>query len=194
MPVLTRRGSAAVLDAATRRYLRGERIDMSEIAAELGVGRATVYRWAGNHDEVLGVVLAEQTERTFRRSLHPDDGVGADRVLRVMERFMAAVLDSGPLKTLTARDPVMFLRLATMPGAIEQRAVDLLAELLVEERDAGHLVLPLPVDVLAQAIVRVADAFMYRHLLGAGEPDLRSALDIVALLLRQEGPAAPGRP
>jgi AcrR family transcriptional regulator len=182
-------GREAVLALATHRYLAGERIDMSEIAAELGIGRATLYRWAGKHDDVLGAVLAEQTEWLFRRTLAEDDRHGrhgVDRVLSVMDGFMRAVLGSGPLQVLTARDPVLFLRLATMPGAIEARSTALIAEVMQAEADAGRLRLALPAPVLGQAIVRIADSFLYRHLLGVGEPDLASALDVVALLLRQD--------
>jgi AcrR family transcriptional regulator len=178
------RGRQAVLAAVTRRYLAGDRVDMSEVAQELGIGRATLYRWAGNHDDVLAEVLADQTERLFRHTLIADGTCGAERVLGVVEAFMRAVLDSVPLKALTSRDPLLFLRLATMPGAIEERAGLLVLEVLEQESRAGTLRLALPGPVLAQAIVRVADAFMYRHLMGAGPPDVQSALDVVGLLLR----------
>lgn len=177
-------GRQAALEAATRRYLAGQRIDMSEIAGELGVGRATLYRWVGNHDCLLAEVLAEQTEWLFRHTVSEDGLRGTERVLTVLDGFMHAVLASTPLKILTARDPLLFLRLATMPGPIEARATRLVADMLEQERRSGHLVLALPAPVIAQGMVRVADAFLYRHLLGGGEPDLRSALGLVALLLR----------
>ena len=34
----------AAVDAATRLYLAGEPVDMSALAAELGIGRSTLYR------------------------------------------------------------------------------------------------------------------------------------------------------
>jgi AcrR family transcriptional regulator len=37
-----------MLDAAMARYLRGQRVDVQAIAAELGLGRTTVYRWFGS--------------------------------------------------------------------------------------------------------------------------------------------------
>ena len=39
-----------VLAAALHRYLRGRRIDVQAIAAELGLGRTTIYRWFGSRD------------------------------------------------------------------------------------------------------------------------------------------------
>src|SRR5262245_25508423 len=46
-----------VLHAARRRFLRGERVDMNDLAREVGIGRATLYRWVGSRDQLLGEVL-----------------------------------------------------------------------------------------------------------------------------------------
>src|SRR6476619_8429100 len=43
-----------VLDAALYRYLRGRRVDIQAIAAELGLGRATVHRWFGTREALIG--------------------------------------------------------------------------------------------------------------------------------------------
>ena len=48
---LTRR---AAINAATQAYLRGEAVDMSALAAQLGIGRSTLYRLVGNRDDLLG--------------------------------------------------------------------------------------------------------------------------------------------
>src|SRR5689334_23457734 len=53
-----------VLKLATRRYLHGERIDVQAIAAELGLGRATIYRWFGTREELIGEVLVRTAERS----------------------------------------------------------------------------------------------------------------------------------
>jgi hypothetical protein len=133
---------------------------------------------------VLAAVLAEQTERTFRRAAARSRGTGADRLLEVIGHFMDDVLASTPLKVLTWRDPQLFVRLATAPGAIEARATRMIATMVEEEVAAERLVVDLEPDVLAEAIVRVADAFMYRHLLGRDSPATDTALTVIALLLR----------
>nr|MDT0666308.1 hypothetical protein [Micromonospora sp. DSM 115978] len=59
-------GAHAAVAAATAVYLRGSPLDMSALATSLGIGRATLYRWVGNREDLLGVVLADAAERTFR--------------------------------------------------------------------------------------------------------------------------------
>lgn len=175
---------------------------MSALATELGVGRATLYRWAGNREDILGAVLAEATERTFRSAVHEvagradDRGDGARRVLAVVECFMRRVLAADPLRALTQREPRLFVRLATTPGLVESRSAQLVGELIDAEVAAGRMPPPaLPVEVLAHALVRIADGPLYAHLLGGGEPRLHEALAVVAVLLGVDlEPATPTVP
>ncbi|WP_198950585.1 QsdR family transcriptional regulator [Kineosporia sp. A_224] len=182
------RGAAAVHAAARAAYLRGDSLDMSALAAELGVGRATLYRWAGNREDLLGAVLSDATEWTFRAAVRDVDArrpgpTGGDRVLAVLDAFMHRVVDAEPLRALTAREPRLFVRLATSPGLIESRSAALLRALLDEEVAAGRMAPLLPVPVLAQAIVRIGDGPLYAHLLGGGEPRIDEALAVAAVLL-----------
>src|SRR5580693_5088811 len=106
--VLTRR---AVINAATLAYLRGEAVDMSALAAHLDIGRSTLYRLVGNRDDLLAIVLAEATERTFRRATAGTTAEGGiDLVLDVINRFMHAVIAAKPLQTLCQHEPLVFIR------------------------------------------------------------------------------------
>ena len=193
-PVHTRaEGPSDAIRAATRTYLRGESLDMSALAAELGIGRATLYRWVGNREDLLAAVLAEGTERTYRAAIKDAQGEGIALVIDSMRRFMHSVLVTPALKALTQREPLLFIRLATMPGAIEGRAARLVAELLDQEAARGRIRLELPSPVMAQAIIRVCDSHLYAHLLGRNEPEIETALQLVELLLgdrQQSGTAA----
>lgn len=188
------RGPADAVAAACAHYLRGEPVEMSALAAELGVGRATLYRWVGSRELLLGTVLADMTERTYRAAARGVGGSGPDRLLALLDRFMHAVVDAAPLNAFTEREPRLFLRLATMPGAIEDRAIDLLSGELQREIDRGALRVALPTRTLAQAVVRVADSFMYAHYLGGNRPEIDAALEVVGLLLRPCPAAAPAGP
>jgi AcrR family transcriptional regulator len=184
-------GPADAVKAATRTYLRGEPLDMSALAAELGIGRATLYRWVGNREDLLSTVLAEGTERTFRAAIKDAEGEGVPLLLDCMRRFMHGVLETPALKALTQREPLLFLRLATMPGAIEGRAAELVGELLEQEAANGRVQLMLPAPVMAQAIIRICDSHLYAPLLGRNEPEVETALQLVSLLLSRPGPGTP---
>src|SRR5260370_28814484 len=83
----------AVIDAATRQYLVGQSLDMSALAAELGIGRSTLYRIVGNREDLLGTLLAQATERTFRSATTCTAAEGGlELVVEVLDRFMRAVL------------------------------------------------------------------------------------------------------
>jgi AcrR family transcriptional regulator len=186
---LTRR---AVLDVATRAYLGGQPLDMSAVAIELGIGRSTLYRLVGNREDLLGTVLAEATERTFRRAAaQATSPGGAELIMEVVERFMRAVIGAEPLRALSHREPLLLIRLALLPGPVEQTAGRLVGQMLQSEVAAGRLELPLPPAVIGEAIVRMCDAHLYAPLLGRTDPEIDTALDLVAALLRHNRYATP---
>ena len=171
------------IDAATRHYLAGRPLDMSALAQELGIGRATLYRHVGNRDELLAEVLAAATERTYRKVLAAVRSTGTGRVIELVEGVMRAVDGSSALRALTAREPLLFLRLALGPGRIEAAATAITAGVLAEEQQRGTLTLPLAPEVLASAIVRICDVHLYAPLLGGDRPEIDTAVDLVCVLL-----------
>ncbi|HEX4225021.1 MAG TPA: QsdR family transcriptional regulator [Pseudonocardiaceae bacterium] len=174
-----------VLNAATGAYLAGQPIDMSALAGELGLSRATLYRRIGNHDNLLGLVLANLAEHTFRQikaDLTANGVIGTAKVLAGFESYINTVIKAPALHQLIKRDPLLFMRVVMSPGVVEDRLTSLLTEILNEEVAAGHVTLRLPTEVLAKAMVRIGDSFMYSHLLG-GEPETHNAVMVVTLML-----------
>jgi AcrR family transcriptional regulator len=186
--------TADIVRTAKDAYLHGQAIDMSSLATDLGLSRATLYRRVGNHEQLLGLVLAGSTEETFHRVLaETADEPGRSKILTVAERFMRAVVAAKPLRRLIERDPVLFVKVVMAPGHVEDKAIRLFAELLDEEITTGRLHFDVPTDAVAQAIVRIGDSFMYSHLLGQGEPQLDQAVTVIGLILKsgQSGHAGP---
>src|SRR6266550_3875624 len=72
---------ADAVKAARRRFLRKERVDMSELATELGVGRATLYRWVGSREQLLGEVLWTLSEPGLAKLRAEAKGTGAESFL-----------------------------------------------------------------------------------------------------------------
>jgi AcrR family transcriptional regulator len=192
--VSVRSGSTDVaqdaLRAATAAYRAGATIDMSAIAQQLGVGRATLYRHVGSRDQLLARVLEDATVRTFRRSRVRSGPGSVDAVVARIEQFMVDVLDSAALRVLIEREPVVFMRLVLGPGSVEDVSSALVQELLEQELGADLLVEP---AVLARAIVRVCDSLMYAHLLNNTPPALDSALEVVSMLLTAAHSSSRGR-
>src|SRR3546814_20244336 len=91
------------IDTAASMYLAEEPLDMSLLAERLGVGRATLYRWVGNRDELLGTVLAEATERTYRKAMSQASGQGLEYILDVFGRVMRSVESSTELRAKIGR-------------------------------------------------------------------------------------------
>lgn len=104
-------------------------------------------------------------------------------MLAGFERYINTVIKAPPLHQLIKRDPVLFMRVVMSPGVVEDRLTSLLTEILDEEVAAGHVTLRLPTEVLAKAMVRIGDSFMYSHLLAGGEPETPNAVMVVTLML-----------
>jgi AcrR family transcriptional regulator len=172
-----------LLAVARRRFLEGQRLDMQAMGAELGVSRTTVYRWAGNHDQLLGEVLSGLAYETFDIAERRVRQSGRPRVLGVYANFLTLLATSEPLRVALLRDPAQFLRVATRPGPVKRTLTTLLEELLRREVERGALHLANDLGALASAMVRIAEATVHADLLAGEEPDVRSSVDIVALLL-----------
>lgn len=172
-----------VLRAATRHYRAGRAIEMSALAGELGISRATLYRRVGPHENLIGLVLAGQTCATFARATAVTPGAGLARVRAVITAFIESAVAAEPLRALVARDPVLFARVVMAPGHVEETATALVAALLDGDAAAGAFRMLIPTDRLAQAIVRVGDSFMYAHLLADGPSQVSEAVAIIELLL-----------
>lgn len=178
---------AEAIRAATRHYLRGAPIDLRALAVELQISRATLYRRIGNHEHLLGYVLAERTARTFAAAeaavLAEDRDPSPARAVAIFDRFLRAVVETAPLRALIARDPALFARVVMAPGPVEAAAASLATNLLLREVVAAGYALRQPAEVLAQAMVRLGDSFIYTHLLSGGPSRLDEAVALVTLLV-----------
>src|SRR3954451_8501671 len=79
---------------ARKRFLACERIDMSALAAELGVSRVTLYRWVGSRDRLLVEVIWSLARRTLDKVEAEAGDAGPERIARVVTRFLEDVIAS----------------------------------------------------------------------------------------------------
>ena len=57
-----------VLRAARAQFAAGLRLDVTVIARELGLGRATIYRWFGSREHLLADAVATELEVLVARA------------------------------------------------------------------------------------------------------------------------------
>src|SRR5258705_4641466 len=113
-----------VFDAALRRFLERRRVDMRSLAAELGIGRATLYRRTGSRDQLLGHVLWYLTERNLQRAVRHAEGLtGAARIMAVIGNFLAEANEQPSLRHFLATEPEAALRILTSKRGIVQPGV-----------------------------------------------------------------------
>jgi AcrR family transcriptional regulator len=175
----------SLIGAARQRFVRGERVDLPGLADELGISRATAYRWAGNAEQIMGEVIAALVEDTFRRVTKEARGRGAVRVLDAIARGMRYVSAFKPLREFLERDPQRGLRIiASKDGPVQQRTIALHQALLEEEMRKGNLRLPVDARTMAYALVRNVETFLYADFIAGEEPDIDKAVEILKLLLR----------
>lgn len=170
---------------AKRRFLRAERIDMSALAAELGVSRVTLYRWVGSRDRLLVEVIWSLADRTFRDESAAARGGGSERVVAVVGRFVAATLTNPGFARFLAEEGELAMRLLTRrQHDFQPRLIAAVQALLEEETAAQRLELPAALGDVAYTMVRIVESFIYLDLILGEQPDAARAESILRLLLR----------
>jgi AcrR family transcriptional regulator len=149
------------LEATERRFLAGERIDVQAICAELGLSRATVHRWCGSRDAVIGEVMVRLVTPLFRRIAREGRGRGGKRLVRVFERQLRVLAGDPAFRRFLEHERDAAQRILTAPdGIVEPRVVELLKE-EIDREVAGGYEPPSDPDVIAYAIVRMGESFLY---------------------------------
>jgi AcrR family transcriptional regulator len=170
---------------ARRKFLAAERIDMSALADELGVNRVTLYRWVGSREQLLVEVVWSLAQRTLEKNDRSVRATGAERVVRIVTRFLADVISNAGMRRWLADEGELAMRLLTRHDTdFQPRLIGAIQELLVEETDAGRLDLPVDLHEVAYVIVRLIESYTYLDLITGEQPDARRAEPVLRLLLR----------
>lgn len=169
---------------ARRQWLAGERVEVGALAAQLGIGRATAFRWVGSRELLLGEVVWSLYAPLMERAALAVRSRGARRVAGICESSIRTMLEFAPLRRFIQQDPEYGLRLLTSKaGPVQARAIEKVRELLKFEAARGALKLPLNVDTLAYLIVRLCESFIYADVISDQQVDVGDAGLAVQLLL-----------
>jgi AcrR family transcriptional regulator len=179
--------AATPLDAlrlAREQWLASGRLEMGNLAAGLGVSRATLYRWVGTRERLLGEVLWTFAEASLRDARAAARGTGPDYLADAIERYMRAALHFAPLMRFIEQDPELALRvLASKHSPMQRRSIAAMRDQLAEQVQAGALQPALDLDDLAYLIVRIVESYLYTDVITGGEPDVAKGVDAIHALL-----------
>ena len=164
---------------ARSRFISGDRVEMQTVAASLGIGRTTLYRWVGEREDLLGEVFAGLVDEWFAEVVPQAEGSGQDRLLDVMRRFLEFAANFVPLSDFAAREPALTMRLLLdREGMIAERSKFAIRGLL--ERDAPRLDVP---ENIIDAIEMTAAALVWANIAIGREPDIDGAIELSETLL-----------
>lgn len=167
-----------------RRFIAKQRVDMCELAAELGVGRATLYRWVGSRDRLLGEILWSFAGPALERCREEATGEGTDWVMSIYNRFGEMTVGHPPTLHWVKTEPETALRVMTTKKSPHQaRVVDFYRRVLEEAVSTKGLKLRLDVETAAYVLVRMGESFLWTDLITGEPPDLSKAQDVARVLL-----------
>ncbi|HUA74154.1 MAG TPA: QsdR family transcriptional regulator [Solirubrobacteraceae bacterium] len=174
----------AALALATRRFLEGERIDVQAIARELGLARATMHRWFQTREALLGEVLASLGERRLLDIRARTPGGGPRALLETFDAFNRELAATEGMRVLLAQEQERALRILTSSGGLVQpRMVATVRAMIEAEVQAGGYSPKVDPGVLAYAIVRLAEAFLYNDAIAGIRGDTERLREIESALL-----------
>src|ERR1700722_1749383 len=151
-----------VVRVARIQYLAGQRVDVTIVASSLGLGRATIYRWFGSREKLLGEVIAGELELLLARERKAVRQRGAKGLLEVFDRVNRQLAESVAPRRFVEQERAGALRLLTASdGGVQPRSVAAISEMIANEIAAGRYEAPADAQTLAYAIVRLAEAFLY---------------------------------
>jgi AcrR family transcriptional regulator len=182
---VTRATPAGAFKLARRHFLEGRRLDMQGLASELGVSRATLYRWCGQRERLLGDVIWSLSDQVFKRACQRHgDHSGQQRILAVFREHVGAIVASEPLRAFLRQETHTALRILTSSaGSVQPRVIESFLGLLAEEVGAGSFEPKTDLYTLSYAVVRVTEGFIYNDAIADLRPEVERAARVVELLL-----------
>ncbi len=182
---------AEMFAAAVDAYLAGRRLDMQSLARRLGVGRATLYRRAGNRERLLDEVIWWRGRRMVAsRVLATAHLRGVARIAAVIGGALRAIERDRPLHALIESEPDTALRILTGSRSLAGHGMAAaLANLIDLERSCGAFDADLDTSTLAYAIIRISEGFLYADVIADRPPDIGRAITVIQALLTRPRPS-----
>jgi AcrR family transcriptional regulator len=177
---------ADVFAAAADSYLAGQRLEMQALARKLDLSRATLYRRAGNRQQLLDEIIWWRSRRMLVSALRCTAELrGTPRIVAVIGAVLRAVQGDRALRAFLEADPETALRILTgTRGTVQAGMTRALESLIDLERERGDFAADLDTPTLAYAIIRISQGFLYSDIIADHSPDIARAGTVIEALLR----------
>ena len=174
-----------LLAEARRRFLRGDRVELQDVAQRLGLARMTVYRWFGSRDGLMGEVLAQLGEGLVDDAATNTREQGRRGLLELFGRVNRDIASSDALSAYLRREGLPALRVLTASdGVVHPRMVASIERVIrAELGEDDDLLGAIDPGTLAFAIVRLAESFLYNDASTDIRGDVDRLRDVQAALL-----------
>ncbi len=161
------------ISLAVRRFRAGKYENIEVLADELGIARATAYKWVGNGERLLSEVLAVLAEEMFQHADNATKSHGAKRICEILMSISRQTLATKSFRQLLERAPEKTLRLvASKSGPVQKTAIANTEAVLRQEIQLGRLPLPLDSHTMAYVLVRLCESFLYADTIAGESIDL----------------------
>ncbi|SOD70866.1 hypothetical protein SAMN05892883_0503 [Jatrophihabitans sp. GAS493] len=175
----------AALSAALRDFDELRRLDMGSLAQTLGVSRSTLYRQAGDRDNLLGQAIWWRSRMSYALVLEETaELTGLERLNAAIGTVVRRYQGTPQIRRFIDEEPQAAMRILTGPtGQIQRGFITVTRNLLELEIEKDDLHFSIPPATLAYAIVRLIESFMYSDVLAVRDPDIEVGIEVVRSLL-----------
>ncbi|MEH6386715.1 QsdR family transcriptional regulator [Pseudomonas profundi] len=173
---------------ARRWWLEGRRLNLSLLAEELDIGRATLMRWVGNKDLLMGEILwslyKEIYDESIERAQADPKLTGIDFLSQIYNDINVALIEAKPLHNFLHSEPQWGLQLLTSNIAgLQNRLIETWRKLFEHEIEAGRINPEMDAESLAYFIIRIGESAIYCDLICGRTPDAKQADTAFRLLV-----------
>lgn len=173
---------------ARRWWLEGRRLNLSLLAEELGVGRATLMRWVGNKDLLMGEIIWSEYKRLYDQAIERAEAdpklKGIDFLTQIYTDINIALINAKPMHDFMRAEPQWGLQLLTSNvSGLQSRLIETWRKLFEAQIQAGLINPEMDAESLAYFIIRIGEGAIYCDLICGRTPDPEPASTAFRLLV-----------
>jgi len=176
------------LKVARRAFLRDGTLEMRSLARELKIGRATLYRWAGDRENLLSEVLLSLGLANLRHAeLDTSTPPGPRRICDVTDLYLKRMRSNANFqKFLRSEAEVAERVMLDSQGKLYRGWQVVWADFVRRVEESSGWNAPVSAATLSRIMMRVSTAFMLSGLHVHDRPDTKTTAMVLHLILGTE--------